>query len=378
MPAWPGQLTVDELARLAATGVRSRTDYVELARALDADVCDMEYLRVRATPAARLAMARSGTVPAQILETFLRRRSFEHIVARADRLGLPLALLFKLARARRDLVLISAWLSPPKKAVFLQRFRAHTHLGAIVNYSSVQSEFAADRLGVPRDKLHHALQPVDEQFWRPLQRPTDNVVCSVGSEARDYRTLVEAVRDLDVRAELAVGTTVFRTGDVAADLAPTAHQISEPGLPPNVEVHQQLDHQQLRELYARARVVVVPLQDVDFDAGVTSIAEAMAMGKPVVVTASRGQVDLVRDGENGLYVPPGDPRALRSALVHLLDNPDVASRLGRAGRSFAEDHLTLDRWVAQVVAVTRRTPPAPAIADPGVGDSRLATSSGPA
>jgi glycosyltransferase involved in cell wall biosynthesis len=56
----------------------------------------------------------------------------------------------------------------------------------------------------------------------------------------------------------------------------------------------------------------------------------MAMGKPVVVTRSRGQVDLVREGETGLYVPPGDPAALervlgdpaalRAALERVLDN----------------------------------------------------------
>ena len=37
-------------------------------------------------------------------------------------------------------------------------------------------------------------------------------------------------------------------------------------------------------MYARARLVVVPLHDVDFDAGVTTITEAMAMGKAVVAT----------------------------------------------------------------------------------------------
>jgi glycosyltransferase involved in cell wall biosynthesis len=295
-------------------------------------------------------------VPAQIAEAFLRRRDHRHVVARADRLGLPLAALLKLARGRRDLVLVSVWLSRAKKAVFLRPLGAHTHLGAIVNYGSVQMRHARERLDVPAEKLHHARQPVDERFWRPRdERGAEDVVCAVGTEARDYPTLLEAVRGLDARVELAIGTTVFQTGDTTVDLGPSVGPVLASAVPPNVVLHQQLDHRRLRALYARSRVVVVPLHDVDFDAGVTSIAEAMAMARPVVVTRSRGQVDLVREGETGLYVPPGDPGALRAAIERLLRDPAEAERMGRAGRAYAEAHLTLDRWVEDVAAIVAAT-----------------------
>ncbi len=355
VPAWPGQEPVAELERAAEAGERPRADYVELARALEADVLDMEYLQTRATPAAGALLRHTGTVPAQIAEAFLRRGAYRHVVARADRLGLPLAALLKLARARRDLVLVSVWLSRPKKAVFLRPLGAHSHLGAIVNYGSVQMRHAQERLGVPAEKLHHARQPVDERFWRPHDEPGADLVCSVGTEARDYPTLLEAVRGLDARVELAIGTTVFQTGDTTVDLGPSVGPVLASAVPPNVVLHQQLDHRRLRALYARSRVVVVPLHDVDFDAGVTSIAEAMAMARPVVVTRSRGQVDLVREGETGLYVPPGDPAALRAAIERLLRDPAEAERMGRAGRAYAEAHLTLDRWVEDVAAVVAGT-----------------------
>jgi glycosyltransferase involved in cell wall biosynthesis len=98
------------------------------------------------------------------------------------------------------------------------------------------------------------------------------------------------------------------------------------------------------------------LHDVEFDAGVTAITEAMAMGKAVVVTRTRGQVDVIRDGESGLYVPPGDPVALRTAIRYLLDNPAEAERMGRAGRATVEAHHTLDRWVSAVAEVVTGRP----------------------
>ncbi len=350
VPAWPGQLTCGELTRLARTGERPRTDYVELARALDADVLDMEFLNTRATGVARRLARHVGTPTAQVAEAFLRRGRYGHVVARADRLGLPLALLHKLARADGNIVLISVWLSRPRKAVFLRPLRADTHLRAIVNYGTVQMTIAAERLKVPTAKLHHAPQPVDERFWQPVDAPSPDVICAVGSEARDYATFLEAVRGVDVRTELAVGTTVFTSGDVRSDIAPSLRPLAN--APPNVTIHQQLSPPQLRDVYARSRFVQVPLADVDFDAGVTCIAEAMAMGKAVVVTRTRGQVDLVREGETGLYVPPGDPRALRGAIEHLLANPDEAARMGRAGRALAEKRLSLDRWVSKVAELT--------------------------
>jgi glycosyltransferase involved in cell wall biosynthesis len=96
---------------------------------------------------------------------------------------------------------------------------------------------------------------------------------------------------------------------------------------------------------------VIPLLDVDAD--VSSIYEAMAMGKAVVVTRTRGQVDVIRDGEQGIYVPPGDPRALRAALEYLISHLAEAERMGRAGRALVEARHGLDTWVALVAGLAR-------------------------
>ena len=62
------------------------------------------------------------------------------------------------------------------------------------------------------------------------------------------------------------------------------------------------------------------------------LIEAMAMELPVVSTNCDGVLDIVVEGETGLYVPPRSPAELASALLRLIDDPDLCRRLGLAGR----------------------------------------------
>ena len=60
--------------------------------------------------------------------------------------------------------------------------------------------------------------------------------------------------------------------------------------------------------------------------------EAMAAGLPVIVTDSGGPSELVSDGESGLVVPPGDPQPIAQAVLAVLQDHDIARRLGAAAR----------------------------------------------
>ena len=66
------------------------------------------------------------------------------------------------------------------------------------------------------------------------------------------------------------------------------------------------------------------------------LVEAMAAGVPVVASDIAGYREVVRDGIEGLLVPPNDPGALAEAIRRILSEPDLASALAAAGRSRAE------------------------------------------
>jgi glycosyltransferase involved in cell wall biosynthesis len=79
-----------------------------------------------------------------------------------------------------------------------------------------------------------------------------------------------------------------------------------------------------------------------------AILEAMAHGRPVVTTAVDGALEMVVDGETGLLVPPGDAPALAGAILRLLDDRDLAQRMGRLGRQRVADLYDLARIVREL------------------------------
>lgn len=67
------------------------------------------------------------------------------------------------------------------------------------------------------------------------------------------------------------------------------------------------------------------------------LLEAMACGVPCITTNTRGCKEAVRHEENGLLVPPNDPKALAFAIRKLADSPKLRKKLGEAGRKIAEN-----------------------------------------
>ena len=82
-----------------------------------------------------------------------------------------------------------------------------------------------------------------------------------------------------------------------------------------------------------------------------SVVEAMAHGLAVVATPVGAVTEIVRDGETGLLVQPGDAAGLAAALVRLLADPAERAWLGAAAASFHARHLHIAPYFAQLVAL---------------------------
>lgn len=102
---------------------------------------------------------------------------------------------------------------------------------------------------------------------------------------------------------------------------------------PGVTVHTNVAHPQVMAAWAAASVGVVPSVWPEPFGQVA--VECLAAGTPVIATATGGLGDIVRDGTDGLLVPPGDPEALARALDRVMWEPGLRERLGAAGTESA-------------------------------------------
>lgn len=102
-------------------------------------------------------------------------------------------------------------------------------------------------------------------------------------------------------------------------------------------------------VYESAGIVCLPSK---YGEGVPrSLIEAAACGRPIVTTDSPGCREIVRDGENGFLVPLNDAGALASAIDRLVVDRDLRKKLGVRGREIAEAEFSLERVIAETLAV---------------------------
>lgn len=329
-----------------ACGARPRADYLELAHACDADLIDYAAAHRSGGWIARL-LERTGSRDLGLAWTCFRRRGdYTVIFTDGEQVGIPLALLCKYfgwASRRPYHLMITHVISTPKKMLFFDWLGVQSHIDRLLVYSTWQKRFIETRWHLPPGRVIFTPFMVDAQFFRPehitpnhLPRP---LICAIGREARDYPTLLQAVDGIDADVVVNAESNWSRRSKNMSDLP----------IPDNVTIPTaRRTFRELRQLYADSRFVVIPLYNITFQAGVTTILEAMAMERAVICTRTPGQIDVIIDGETGLYVPPGDPQALRTAITYLLDHPEEAERMGRAGRQRVEQGMTIEHYVGQL------------------------------
>ncbi len=363
-------------------------DFAALKAALNADVID--WTSIKAHRWTNLLAKFGGKGAALAALAFSKHRQYQAFYCDSENNGLVLALLFKLSRLHKPLLTIGHWITPPKKAILFKFLKLHQYITVIFLHSSTQYQKAIEQLGIPASKLALLPYQVDTQFWQlkyanPIEAQPP-YICAAGLEYRDYVTLIEAVRNLPV--QLKIGA--------ASHWSKRINSLPDEALPENVAVAS-YNYQQLRDLYAGSRFVVVPLYDIDFQAGITVILEAMAMSKAVIVTRTLGQGDTIVDarsnlhgrvnppvetkgkftylfgsnkaedlsGPTGFYVNPGDSQELAGAIQYLLEHPEQAEAMGKVGRRTVETLMSVEQFTFRIIeAILEAVGVKPEISDP--------------
>lgn len=200
--------------------------------------------------------------------------------------------------------------------------------------------------GVPRERCEYvAFKANNIDLIGKIPETDRGYVLALGASQRDYELLMSAVSGLDCPVKL-----------ILSRASAVAHNSRLGGgpLPANVErIEGDVDRQEWNKYIAESRLVVVPiLPDAIQPAGISVYLEAMAFGKPVVVTRGASTEGLL-DETLAYVIPPGDSAALRAAITQVWCDEGVRKRLSINGRNYALSLGTHERLVSDIKRVIR-------------------------
>jgi glycosyltransferase involved in cell wall biosynthesis len=187
-------------------------------------------------------------------------------------------------------------------------------------------------------EVHTIYHGLDTDWFSPAApaaaADTPPQVLAVGRfvEKKGFEHLVDACALLKARG-VRFGCTII--GEKGSAYDSVKAQVERLGLQHHVTLQRAVAQDALREIYRRAHAFALPCQvmeDGDRDGFPNVLAEAMAMGVPVVTTAISGIPEMIDDGVHGLLVAPRDATALADALERVLTDAALHRRLASAGR----------------------------------------------
>jgi len=216
-------------------------------------------------------------------------------------------------------------------------------------------------IGVPAERVHFISNGVDAQRFRPSNDGSawrnrigvgagqKLVLCPRRLEKKNgVRYFVQAAIQLingqgrgDLHFAVAGNFDGHRSD---SDEEVVKRDIAQSGTAHRIHLLGRVENAAIPGLYAAADLVVMPSL---MEATSLSAMEAMATGKAIVSTNVGGLPFLIRDQENGLLVPPRDPGAIAAGIARLLGNPDLASRMGHAGRKRVVEELDWSKIAEQ-------------------------------
>jgi len=185
-----------------------------------------------------------------------------------------------------------------------------------------------------KDKFEFVPLPAHQISCMPPRKDPGDYIFAGGSAFRDFDTMFKAIRGLNLPVKIRV-------------LGSVAKVIQDFELPDNcsLEIGDRLsDHPALYlKRIAESRFVVVPLFSTDEPKGLTTITEALYLGKPVITTDAVGLDDYIQHGVNSLRVKAGDVSGFQAAIQSLWYDRTLLETLSagakRSGMLLSREHF---------------------------------------
>ena len=117
----------------------------------------------------------------------------------------------------------------------------------------------------------------------------------------------------------------------------------------NIRVIKNAPHYLVMEAMKNCKFAIFP--SVSPECASTVAREAMSQRKAIIASSIGGLKEAVVDGETGILVPPGNPGRLSEAISYLLENPEMASKMGEGGHKRLTEKYSVDATIPKIIKV---------------------------
>lgn len=198
----------------------------------------------------------------------------------------------------------------------------------------------ADRLNsikefnIPEHKTHIIKFGVDTNFWSPSKKNSffSNYLFSIGQDpARDYKTLLK----VRIKKKIHIHTSLLKKKDNKN------FKITNGSYNKSSESFTDIE---IRDLYRNSFAIIVPLKDVYQPSGYSVTLQAMACGKPVILTLTKGlwAPHLFTNFKNCLLVKPSSPKDIEDAIKLLQSDITLYRKISSNAIKTVNDHFSID------------------------------------
>jgi glycosyltransferase involved in cell wall biosynthesis len=260
---------------------------------------------------------------------------------------------------RRPLIVANRGVSFPLS--LLNRWKYHVRLAAVVTVCEDIKRVIVRSGRLPPEKVHVVYAGVDLSLFDPAKADGRRIRREWGVGEEETLLVQVSVREYKGWRDLLAGAALLardhpklKTALVAcpddavkASVAAQARSLGITGRVLPIGFRRDMP-----DVLAAADVVA----DLSWGGlGITgTLREAMALGRPVVASSAGGNPELIEDGRSGLLVPARDPSAFAAALARLLEDRDLAQRLGRQGRERVVAGFTVEARLDRIEALYRQ------------------------
>lgn len=234
-------------------------------------------------------------------------------------------------------------------ARFSKYFVSNSRAGFNCRYTSWRNNFRVIYNGMNFDRFDVENQTVIRELFE--DRKIKIVMVASLSLHKDHKTLFSALgsprlKDFDIELSLIGDEPPSEQGNKERLIA----LLSELGISERVkfcgyrsDVESLIAASDISILLTNSRIHLEGLSN--------TVAESMALSKPVIATDSGGTPELIENNVTGLLVPDGDVDAVTEAVLALISNPDKAKELGSRARAFILSSLNVDRMTQEYVSL---------------------------